>query len=506
MRESDRRVMGLAQLHELIDRWLPTARKHQVRAIECALAIANGVFTKKVLTAFVVPGGGKSRMASYVAHILFHLGIIKRVLIIAPRVSLVAQMVESFHNHDLHLGLRVAPWKPGRRRRRHGRSESLIDVGFVTTIQAVVADPSSFLKYVQEEPTLVVIDEHHHMAEDKKWWDEAQPIVNGGRVVLAMSGTPYRHDGKPIPFLATDEDGRVVADINYTIQDAIRDRALRMPEFSMHCGEATWEAAGREISAKLSEVKKRKARQALWTCLIKKGFRDEIVDVMIRDLIEYRRVYANAQGIIIAPNQIIAEGIASYVAETHGLRVALAIEKQGTGATKAIRSFRQGTSDVMVTVEMAHEGLDAPSCTHMCILTNKRSDPWLRQAIARAMRFDHRCGLPWDKQRAFLWVPKDEMMQEFVRWLLEEGVAVLRPEKDVVSSRSGGGGARVPSYRAVAAELGERSLADGNVIMTTSETKLIDRLLAERPTLRKAGVQLSDLLFFAKLKFGEAVL
>jgi hypothetical protein len=63
---------------------------------------------------------------------------------------------------------------------------------------------------------------------------------------------------------------------------------------------------------------------------------------------------------------------------------------------------------------MAYEGLDCKAATHLICLTNIRSTPWLMQAITRVMRHDDK-GLPYEKQRAYLFVPNDPMMQDALK-------------------------------------------------------------------------------------------
>ena len=76
---------------------------------------------------------------------------------------------------------------------------------------------------------------------------------------LALTGTPFRSDINPIPFV-TYEPGprrhppRRSADYTYGYADALRDGVVRPVLFLAYCGEMRWRTrAGDEIAARLGE-------------------------------------------------------------------------------------------------------------------------------------------------------------------------------------------------------------------------------------------------------------
>src|SRR5207245_10553040 len=75
---------------------------------------------------------------------------------------------------------------------------------------------------------------------------------------LALTGTPFRSDDSPIPFVTYEPDGagfqRSKPDHSYGYADALRDGVVRPVIFLAYSGEASWRtSAGEEFTARLGE-------------------------------------------------------------------------------------------------------------------------------------------------------------------------------------------------------------------------------------------------------------
>ena len=118
----------------------------------------------------------------------------------------------------------------------------------------------------------------------------------------------------------------------------------------------------------------------------------------------------------------------------------------------AIEMFRGDKSspkgDVLVTVGMAHEGLDVPDCTHLIILRNNKSEPWMEQAINRVTRLNPDAKRPftgerleWDDQVAFVFLLDHETNRQFINRMNEEAdnSAAMHGHRGIVAERKGWG-------------------------------------------------------------------
>ena len=101
--------------------------------------------------------------------------------------------------------------------------------------------------------------------------------LRAGHRRLALTGTPFRSDVNPIPFVtyAPGADGipRSVADYTYGYAEALADHVVRPVLFMAYSGEMQWRTrAGDEIAARLGEpLTKDLTAQALRTALDPEG-------------------------------------------------------------------------------------------------------------------------------------------------------------------------------------------------------------------------------------------
>ncbi len=85
---------------------------------------------------------------------------------------------------------------------------------------------------------------------------------------------------------------------------------------------------------------------------------------------------------------------------------AIATYEDTKASKEAIKKFRKGEIPILITVQMAYEGMDAPRVSHIACLTNIRSTPWIEQMLARAVRNYA------DKEKAYIFCPDDSLMNE----------------------------------------------------------------------------------------------
>lgn len=401
-------------------------RSHQEKANSIGESIATGESDEKFVSAYVTPGGGKTLMASLFAHQLLRAKDVEQVLVVVPRTSLRDQFVSGFHAPDLGLNGELEP--------NYATTRTLFNrklVGCVTTYQDIAKSPKRWLKFVRAAKTLVVFDETHHLpdesardtdAEERGWTKHARPLAEAAVRVLVMTGSRKRGDGAPRAFIRYGEDRVPVEHIQYTRRDAIEERAVIGVEVRLCDGEATYWHRFSEHRHKLSQVGAKEASRSLRALLNDPDYRNRMLDLALEDFARHREVEPSRM-IVIAQNRKAAESIHKYLSAKVGKYwpciLALSDRPGSHRAIRRFRDLREGT--ILVTCQMAHEGLDVPDCTHLVALTNIRSRPWLEQALSRVTRFDPKSSLPWADQRAHIYVPDDPEMAQFVgEWIDEQ--------------------------------------------------------------------------------------
>src|SRR5438105_3466071 len=91
----------------------------------------------------------------------------------------------------------------------------------------VVPDPASFPPL----RTLVILDEIHHAGDSRSWGDGVKNAFEPAVRRLMLTGTPFRSDDNPIPFVEYERgaDGLLKSrsDATYGYGDALADGVVR---------------------------------------------------------------------------------------------------------------------------------------------------------------------------------------------------------------------------------------------------------------------------------------
>lgn len=396
-----------------------TPRKHQLaETAMCADILAGAPIRDNILA--VTPGGGKSSIPVILAeNLLGKIG--DRICWLAPRDSLKYQGESEFLN---------PMWQTDRRVRAadNGNDLSRGYDGYVSTYQAVGADPECHLREFSKYDYILFMDENHHIAKDSKWASAIAPLVERASLVVKASGTLSRGDGEKIAFmdyvngevvLTNTEYRRVVT---YSRSEAIRDVAIMRVGFHLVDGESDWEELdGTKGTSKLSGEESAKA---LFTAL-RTDYANQLLDECLDDFFKELLVYQKAKMLVVAPNIAVAEAYHDYLA-ARGQFVRIATSDDSTTAKANINAFKRGNFNILVTVGMAYEGLNVPEITHICCLTHIRSMPWLEQCFARANR------LAPGKTRAVVFAPADHMFKKAIRMIeRDELVPLANPDEQM---------------------------------------------------------------------------
>jgi superfamily II DNA or RNA helicase len=333
--------------------------------------------------AVATPGAGKTTFALSVAAELLSRRVVERVTVVAPTEHLKTQWA----NAADRAGISIDPSYAGRR----GRT-SQDYVGVAVTYAGVAANPLAHRVRTERFKTLVILDEVHHSGDAMTWGDSVREAFEPARRRLALTGTPFRSDVNPIPFVsyAPGPDGvmRSVADYTYGYADALADHVVRPVLFMAYSGDMQWRTrAGDEVAARLGEpLTKDLTAQALRTALDPAGaWMPAVLEAADTRLSEVRRHVPDAAGLVIASDQTAARAYARLLASVTGEKPTVVLSDERT-ASRRIAAFTDSDDRWMVAVRMVSEGVDVPRLAVGVYATTAATPLYFAQAVGRFVR------------------------------------------------------------------------------------------------------------------------
>ncbi len=354
-----------------------------LRAWQTAALAAYAERDPRDFLAVATPGAGKTTFALTVANELLQRRVVERVTVVAPTEHLKTQWAEA----AAKVGMALDPEYGGKK----GRT-SADYVGVALTYAGVAANPLAHRIRTERFNTLVILDEVHHAGDALSWGEAVREAFEPARRRLALTGTPFRSDINPIPFVtyAPGDDGvpRSVADYTYGYAHALADHVVRPVLFMAYSGAMQWRTrAGDEVAARLGEpLTKDLTAQALRTALDPTGaWMPSVLQAADRRLSEVRRHVPDAGGLVIATDQTSARAYAKLLEVVSGERptVVLSDEK---AASKKISTFSDDGSRWMVAVRMVSEGVDVPRLAVGVYATTTATPLFFAQAVGRFVR------------------------------------------------------------------------------------------------------------------------
>lgn len=333
--------------------------------------------------AVATPGAGKTTFALTVAAELLGRRVVDRLVIVAPTEHLKLQWAEA----AARAGIPVDPTYSA------GAGKIASDfVGVAVTYAGVGVNPLAMRIRTERFRTLVILDEVHHAGDSLSWGEGVREAFEPAARRLALTGTPFRSDINPIPFVtyAPGEDGvpTSVADYTYGYAEALADHVVRPVLFLAYSGQMSWRTrAGDEVAASLGEpLTKDMTSQALRTALDPSGsWMPSVLAAADKRLSEVRRHVPDAGGLVIASDQDSARAYAKLLKQITGESptVVLSDEK---AASKKISTFSGDDSRWMVAVRMVSEGVDVPRLAVGVWATTTSTPLFFAQAVGRFVR------------------------------------------------------------------------------------------------------------------------
>ncbi|MGN6444956.1 DEAD/DEAH box helicase [Amnibacterium sp.] len=329
------------------------------------------------------PGAGKTTFALRLAKELLARGTVDKVTVVAPTDHLKRQWAESAERVAIHLNPAFKNSDGWLGRHWHGAALTYAQIGM---------DPALHKRLTEGARTLVILDEVHHGGDALSWGDGMREAFANATRRLSLSGTPFRSDTAPIPFVeyAPDEHGirTSVTDYSYGYRRALEDGVVRPVLFMVYSGAMTWRtSAGEEMSARLGEPSTKDITAQAWrTALAPEGqWIPAVLRAADQRLSEVRRHVPDAGGLVIATDKTVARAYAEQLRVITGQRatVVLSDEKE---ASDRIAAFSAGTDRWLVAVRMVSEGVDVPRLSVGVYATNASTPLFFAQAIGRFVR------------------------------------------------------------------------------------------------------------------------
>jgi superfamily II DNA or RNA helicase len=329
------------------------------------------------------PGAGKTTFALAIARRLLDLREVAAVTIVTPTEHLKHQWAQS----AARFSIAIDP--------AYSNAQGPVGAGFhgvAVTYAQVAAHPALHRQRTEGRRTLVIFDEIHHAGDALSWGDAVKESFDPARRRLGLTGTPFRSDANPIPFVSyvPEPDGtkRSAADYVYGYGPALADGVVRPVIFLAYSGEMHWRTrAGDEITATLgTPMTKDQVAQAWRTALDPSGeWIERVLQAADRRLTEVRRDMPDAGGLVIASDHESARAYAGHLRRVSGERPAVVLSDD-PGASKRIAKFAASADRWMVAVRMVSEGVDVPRLAVGVYATSVSTPLFFAQAVGRFVR------------------------------------------------------------------------------------------------------------------------
>ncbi len=329
------------------------------------------------------PGAGKTTFALRVAADLLERKIVRAVTVVAPTEHLKTQWAEAAQR----AGIRIdAGWRNADGKTARGFS------GVAVTYAGVAAHPILHRNRTEARPTLVILDEVHHAGDAKSWGEAILEAFEPATRRLALTGTPFRSDTNPIPFVtyAPGPDGvdRSVPDFVYGYGEALADAVVRPVVFLAYAGQMRWRTrAGDELAATLGEPLTNDLTNQAWRTALDPGgqWMPAVLRAADQRLNEVRRHVPDAGAMVIATDQNNARAYARLIREMTGAAPTVVLSDD-KGASKRIAEFSESEDRWLVAVRMVSEGVDIPRLAVGVYATNASTPLFFAQAVGRFVR------------------------------------------------------------------------------------------------------------------------
>jgi superfamily II DNA or RNA helicase len=333
--------------------------------------------------AVATPGSGKTTFALRIAAELLAHRAVEQITVVVPTEHLKVQWAQAAGKLGLALDPRFSNTDPQTSPEYHG---------VMVTYAQVAAHPTLHRVRTEQRKTLVIFDEIHHGGDAKTWGDAIREAFSDATRRLALTGTPFRSDDSPIPFVnyTGGPDGvlRSQADHTYGYAEGLADGVVRPVVFLAYSGEARWrDSAGEEHAARLGEPLSVEQTARAWrTALDPSGeWMPAVIAAADQRLRQLRTHVPDAGGMIIASDRTAARAYAALLKKLTS-EAPTVVLSDDPGSSARISEFAASTSRWLVAVRMVSEGVDIPRLSVGIYATSASTPLFFAQAIGRFVR------------------------------------------------------------------------------------------------------------------------
>ncbi|GAA1845120.1 DEAD/DEAH box helicase [Microbacterium koreense] len=333
--------------------------------------------------AAATPGAGKTTFALRLASELLRRQVVERVVVVAPTEHLKTQWADA----AARVNIRLDPHFSNR-----GGLPARHFHGVAVTYAQVAVKSSVHERVIHDRRTLVILDEVHHGGDALSWGDALRDAFGRATRRLLLSGTPFRSDTAPIPFVEYHPDAQGIrvsrTDYSYGYRRALEDGVVRPVIFLVYAGQMRWRTkTGDEMEAQLGQDNTKDITSQAWrTALDPEG---EWIPAVLRSadrrLSEVRAQVPDAGGLVIATDQTAARAYAAILDEVSGEKTTVVLSDED-GASARIAEFSESQRRWMVAVRMVSEGVDVPRLSVGVYATSASTPLFFAQAIGRFVR------------------------------------------------------------------------------------------------------------------------
>lgn len=334
--------------------------------------------------AVATPGAGKTAFALRVAAELLADRTVQAVTVVTPTEHLKHQWADA----AAAAGIALDP-----EFRNSAGATSSDYTGIAVTYAGVAAHPVLHRARTDNRRTLVVLDEGHHAGDARSWGDAVKEAFDPAARRLTLTGTPFRSDDNPIPFVdyLPDADGalRSRADHSYGYAEALADGVVRPVVFLAYSGVSSWRtSAGEEFTARLGEPLTAEQTARAWRTALDPGgeWIPAVLAAADTRLSGHRAGgMPDAGGLVIASDQTTARAYAAILERVSGTSPVVVLSDEA-GASARIGRFAGSDERWMVAVRMVSEGVDVPRFAVGVYATSASTPLFFAQAVGRFVR------------------------------------------------------------------------------------------------------------------------
>jgi superfamily II DNA or RNA helicase len=333
--------------------------------------------------AAATPGAGKTTFALRLASELLRRKAIDRITVVTPTEHLKNQWADAAHR----VGIKLNPSFSNSERRHSPQFD-----GVVVTYAQVATKAHVHKSLTESARTLVIMDEVHHGGDAQSWGEAMREAFGDATRRLSLTGTPFRSDHSPIPFVtySPDSSGIMVSqtDYDYGYGRALKDGVVRPVMFMVYSGQMQWVTrSGMDMNARLGQDNTSDVTAQAWRAALDPQGKwiPDVLHAAHYRLKEVRKTIPDAAGLVIASDKNDARAYARVLHELTGVRPVVVLSDE-SGSSRRIEEFSHSSEMWMVAVRMVSEGVDVPRLAVGVYATNASTPLYFAQAIGRFVR------------------------------------------------------------------------------------------------------------------------